>query len=53
MRRQVLTYTEKSLTQVSISRQDRLFEKVDIYSGIIGVSGVREWISQTLCEIID
>jgi hypothetical protein len=53
MRRQVLTYTEKSLTQVSMRRQDRLFEKADINSGIIGVSGVREWISQTRCKIID
>jgi hypothetical protein len=53
MHRQVLTNTEKSLTQVLMRQQDRLFEKADINSGIIGVSCVKEWISQTLCEIID
>ena len=53
MCRQVLTYTEKSLTQVLMRQQDRLFEKADINSRIIGVSSVKEWISQTLCEIID
>ena len=51
MRQQVLTYMEKSLTQVSMRQQDRLFEKADIKSRIIGVSSVREWISQTCCEI--
>ena len=30
MRRQVLTYTEKSLTQVLMRRQDLLFEKTAI-----------------------
>ena len=47
----VLTYTEKSLTQVSMHRQDRLFEKADIKSWIIGVFGVWEWISQTRSAI--
>ena len=52
MCRQVLTYIEKSLTRVSMCQQDRLFEKAYINSGIISVSSMREWISQTRCEII-
>ena len=42
LRRHVLTYTEKSLTQVLMRRQDCFFEKADINSRIIGVSEVRE-----------
>jgi hypothetical protein len=51
MHQQLLTYMERSLTQVLMRQQDRLFEKVNINFGISGVSGVREWISQTRCKI--